>query len=53
MHQNELRCPKCDGEWYPYVERLQPRHDRYDGPACEASLEGRVWCQVQIAALGE
>ena len=38
-------------EWYPYVERIEPPHDRYDGPACEAALDGRVWCQAQIAQL--
>jgi hypothetical protein len=26
------------------------RHDRYDGPSCEAALEGRAWCQSKIAA---
>jgi hypothetical protein len=38
-------------EWYLYVERMGPPHDRYDGPSCEAALEGRAWCQSKIAAL--
>lgn len=37
--------------WYPYVERIQPPHDRYDGPSCEAALEGRVWCEAKLAEL--
>jgi hypothetical protein len=38
-------------EWYPYVQRIEPPQERYDGPPCEAALEGRMWCQSQIAAL--
>jgi hypothetical protein len=38
-------------DWYPYIERVQPPHDRYDGPPCEGALEGRTWCEAQIAAL--
>ena len=39
------------GEWYPYIQRLQPPHERYDGPACEAPLEGRAWCKAKLAEL--
>jgi hypothetical protein len=38
-------------EWYPYVQRVEPPQDRYDGPSCEAAMEGRAWCQSKIAAL--
>ena len=38
-------------EWYPYVQRIQPPHDRYDGPSCEAALEGRVWCEAKLGEL--
>ena len=39
------------GEWYPYVERLQPPYERYDGPSCAQALEGRVWCKAKLAEL--
>jgi hypothetical protein len=39
------------GEWYPYVQRIEPPHDRYDGPSCEGALEGRAWCKAKLTEL--
>ena len=39
------------GDWYPYVQRIAPPYDRRDGPACEWAVEGRAWCEAEIARL--
>jgi hypothetical protein len=38
-------------EWYPYVQRIEPPHDRHDGPSCEGALEGHAWCKAKMAEL--
>jgi hypothetical protein len=38
-------------EWYPYVERLVPPHDRHDGPHCIRAMDARAWCEAEIQRL--
>jgi hypothetical protein len=39
------------GDWYPFIERIHPPHDRRDGPTSAFSLEGRTWCEVEMKRL--
>jgi hypothetical protein len=38
-------------DWYPYVERIYPPHDRYDGPRCQWAQDARTWCEEEITKL--
>jgi hypothetical protein len=38
-------------DWYAYIERVRAPQDRRDGPDSQWAMDGRMWCEAEIARL--
>jgi hypothetical protein len=36
-------------QWYGWIARLAPPHDRHESYACDSAMDARKWCQEEIA----
>jgi hypothetical protein len=35
-------------DWYGWIERLVPPHDRHESYACASAMEARKWCEAEL-----